>query len=115
MTVSAFAFSCTKCGECCKRGGPALSIEEVFKYRDVFISGLYWSGRMLHKKRFDAWDGEIVDMQKLLDHVESFSATAPEYRGHDVYPHIYPIVTGYAKGGNQACPALAPGRNVQPP
>lgn len=63
---------------------------------------------MLHKKHFDDWDGEIVNMHSLREHTESFSGTAPDHKGHHVYPHIYPIVTGYAKGNGQSCPALAP-------
>lgn len=103
--TAVFAFSCNQCGDCCRGGGPALSIEEIFKYQNVFITGLRWTGNMQHRKHFDAWDGEIVDMQRLRDHVASLSGPVQEHKGHDLYPHIYPLVTGYSV--NRPCPALA--------
>jgi len=66
----AFAFSCTACGKCCKAGGPALSIEEVFKYQHVFISGLHWAAHNVsHKLLFGhPASGELMPTTGLKEH-----------------------------------------------
>jgi Fe-S-cluster containining protein len=104
MTAPVFAFSCTACGKCCKHGGPALSIDEVFKYQNTFISGLRWTGHAIPKKYTMPFKGEIVDAQKMRNHLASFAAPSFDDKGNTIQPHIYPLVTGYALG--RGCNAL---------
>jgi Fe-S-cluster containining protein len=104
MTAPVFAFSCTACGKCCKHGGPALSIDEVFKYQNTFISGLRWSGYAVPKKYTMTFKGETVDAQKMRNHLASFAAPSFDDKGDTIQPHIYPIVTGYTL--ERSCSAL---------
>lgn len=46
----AFAFECTACGKCCSTG-PALSIDEIFKYQNEFIMSGIFSGRGVDRLR----------------------------------------------------------------
>lgn len=103
-----FAFSCTSCGKCCKGGGPALSIEEVFKYQSVFITGLHWSIHSVADKSFVAHPLDpkrLLPASKLKAHYASFLPSIDTPR-HTEYPFIYPIVTGYTLAEGESCSAL---------
>ncbi len=68
----AFAFSCTKCGKCCKGGGPALSIDEVFKYQDIFIAGLRWTAYSVSDRHLSPGPGgAYAPSAALRDHFSS--------------------------------------------
>jgi Fe-S-cluster containining protein len=103
----AFAFSCTACGKCCKGGGPVLSIEEVFKYQDVFISGLRWTAHYIQHKHFTPHPagGELVPTMWLKEHYSEFLSSFTT-EGHTRYPVIYPYVTGYTLARGMGCSAL---------
>ena len=104
--IPGFAFSCTKCGQCCKGGGPALSIDEIFKYQDTFISGLRWGGYAVSKNLFTTLDRNyLLESAKLYDHLGAFCTSFPD-RGDTIYPHIYPLATGYDLAPGRACTAL---------
>jgi Fe-S-cluster containining protein len=102
-----FSFACTKCGKCCKGGGPALSIDEVFKYQDVFISGLHWSAyHASDDETTTLADGSRVSSVELHNHFDSLSGTFLKRRGDKTYPLVYPAVTGYDLAPGNACTAL---------
>jgi Fe-S-cluster containining protein len=102
-----FAFSCTKCGKCCKGGGPALSIDEVFKYQDVFISGLHWSASFVSDYETTTLaDGHRVSSVDLEKHLSSLSGSCLKREGDRTYPLVYPSVTGYDLAPGRGCTAL---------
>jgi Fe-S-cluster containining protein len=103
----AFAFSCTACGKCCKSGGPALSIHEVFKYQDVFISGLYWGAQYVPHKPLipHPLDRELMPAAVAKEHYSEFLCSFTE-EDHSRYPVIYPKVTGYTLAPGVPCTAL---------
>jgi Fe-S-cluster containining protein len=84
---------------------PPLSVGEVFKYQDIFITSLYWSARPVPKKHVINFKGETVDAHRLGNHIASFPAPSFDDKVATLYPHIYPIVTGFTQGS--PCPALA--------
>jgi len=102
-----FTFSCTQCGKCCKGGGPSLSIEEVFKYQDVFISGLYWSAHYVSDKPLSPSPyGLPIPSQDLRQHFSDFCASSTNTKGPSRYPFIYPFVSGYDPAPGRGCTAL---------
>src|SRR4051794_28796376 len=102
-----FNFSCTKCGKCCKGGGPALSIDEVFKYQDFFISGLRWTAYFVSDRETTTIrDGSRVDSRVLDDHFSTLSGGYLKRDGDKTYPLVYPTVTGYDMAPGHACTAL---------
>jgi len=104
MTETAFAFTCTQCGDCCRHGGPALCIDEVFKYQDIFITGLRWGCQAVPKKHVFTFKGEPAAAQKMRNHFATFCPASFDDKADSVHVHIYPMVSGYYT--ERPCPAL---------
>lgn len=85
-----------------------MSVDEVFKYQYVFISGLTWSAHFVSHKVLTPspfGDGGSVPSDQLRKHFSSFSHAFAEK--HDtVHPFIYPCVSGYDIAPGHGCTAL---------
>jgi Fe-S-cluster containining protein len=102
-----FSFACTQCGKCCKSGGPALSIDEIFKYQDVFVSGLYWAAQHVSDDETTTFDdGSRVSSADLSNHLASLCGTFLKRGRGKTYPLVYPAVTGYDLAPGNPCSAL---------
>jgi Fe-S-cluster containining protein len=102
-----FSFACTQCGKCCKGGGHALSIDEIFKYQDVFISGLHWSAHHVsNDETTTLLDGSRFNSVDLHNHFDSLCGTFLKGRRGKTYPFVYPAVTGYDMAPGNPCSAL---------
>ncbi len=105
MTETAFAFTCTACGDCCRSGGPALSIDEVFKYQEIFITGLRWDCKAVPKNKhvFNLM-GEPASALNLDKHFATFCPASFTDKNDTLHIHIYPMATGFYHA--RPCPAL---------
>jgi Fe-S-cluster containining protein len=111
VTGTAFAFTCTKCGDCCRSGGPALSIAEIFKYQDVFITGLRWDCKAVPKnKHLFNFKGETAAARNLDKHFASFCPASFTDKDDTLHVHIYPLATGFYH--ERPCPALNAGEGT---
>jgi Fe-S-cluster containining protein len=120
-----WSFKCTQCGKCCT-AGPALGVEEVFKYQDTFISGLMFQASFLsNDPRHAPIPGHLdpvgqaklsgaagaVYRKDLAEHLKPMLPRIHEIGGTN-YLHIYPAEFGYsqAEDATERCPALVDGK-----
>lgn len=105
-----FIFDCFKCGKCCN-AGPALSVDEAFKYQEMFIIGLRYQVQHYEQygKLIAGWmDGQIFSSKDMALFVDRLREIFPAIHGgsNGSFLNVYPFVSGYSLAPGNMCEAL---------